>query len=232
MKFRSALFIFFFIISINNVFAEKYQSADKLSRKIPIISIPKIVEKSAISFKVGTSINDTYATTYPLALVYNYKFSKFFGFILDMSYSFYTDSSLKDSIDDAYNNATSKVVLPEYSYNMAHVGVGLIFKPIYGKISVFSEKIIHFDLYLSILGAGTLNVVRNRDENSGLLNDENKFLPSMIFTVGQNYFLTSSLAFNIEVFNNITVGEIFKEGSGSGMINQNFSIRLGLNYIF
>jgi len=231
MKFTWTLFIFFFVISTANIFAEKYQSADKLSRDIPIVSMPTIVEKSAISFKLGTSINDTFATTYPLAITYNYKFSKFFGFVFDISYSLDTDSSLKTSVDDAYDNGASKVVKPEYTFNRAHAGVGFIFKPIYGKISFFSEKIIHFDLYFTVLGAGSYNIVKKR-ASSGELNDENKFLPSMIFTVGQNYFLTESLAFNIELFNNMTIGEVLKEGGNSGVINQNFALRLGLNYIF
>jgi len=231
MRFILLTIILFFLVS-SNLFAEKYQSADKLSRDIPIVSIPKIIETSAISLKFGTSVSDTYASTYPIALVYNYKFSKFFGFIVDISYSFDTNSSLKDSIDDAFENATSKVLLPEYSFNRAHFNMGIIFKPIYGKISFFSEKIIHFDLYMSVLGGGTYNIVKKRDDDTGLLNDENKFLPSVMFTLGQNYFLTSSLAFNIELINNMTIGQIFETGSGSGTLNQNFAIRMGLNYIF
>ncbi len=231
MKFILLLSIFLFMFN-GNLFAEKYQSADKLSRRIPIISTPKIIEKSAISLKFGTSINDTYASTFPIAIVYNYKFSKFFGFIVDISYSFDTNSALKDSIDDAFKHATSKVLLPEYSFNRAHFNMGLIFKPIYGKISFFSEKVIHFDLYMSVLAGGTYNIVRERNKDTNLLDDKNKFMPSVMFTLGQNYFLTKSLAFNIELINNMTIGQIFEKGSASGILNQNFAIRVGLNYIF
>lgn len=231
MKFILLLSIFFFVVNAN-LFAEKYQSADKLSRRIPIISTPKIIETSAIALKFGTSINDTYASTFPIAITYNYKFSKFFGFIVDLSYSFDTNSALKDSIDDAFKHATSKVLLPEYSFNRAHFNMGLIFKPIYGKISFFSEKVIHFDLYMSVLAGGTYNIVKKRNKNTNLLDDKNKFMPSVMFTLGQNYFLTTSLAFNIELIDNMTVGQIFEKGSASGTLNQNFEVRVGLNYIF
>jgi outer membrane beta-barrel protein len=231
MKFILILSIFFFVIS-SNIFAEKYQSADKLSRNIPIVSIPKITETSAISIKLGTSINDTYTSTFPISLVYNYKFSKFIGFIVDASYSFDTNSALKDSIDDAFKNASSKVLLPEYSFNRAHLNMGIIFKPIYGKISFFSENIIHFDLYMSLLGGATYNVIKKRDSDTELLVDENKILPSVMLAIGQNYFLTDSLAFNIELIDNMTIGKIFETGSASGTLNQNFAIRVGLNIIF
>ena len=226
------IFVIFITVFFNDLYAVKYQSAEKLSRKIPVISMPKINENSSFSFKTGTSINDTYSTSYPIAISYGKKFSKFFGFIIDGAYYFDTDSSLKNSIDDAFKNASSKVLLPEYTFNKAHFNIGLMFKPIYGKISFFSEKIIHFDLYLNMLGGITYNIVKRRDENTGLLNDENKFLPSVMFIIGQNYFLTDSLALGLELVDNITLGEMFDSGSYAGFLNQNFSIRIGLNYIF
>ncbi len=224
------IFVLILIFLTTSVFAKDYRSAEQLSRDIPTISIPKIQQKSSINFKVGQSISDTYITTYPLLLSYSNYFSKHLGFIIEGSYSLTRDSDLKNSIDDVIEKGFEKVILPEYSYNLAHAMIGLLFKPIYGKITFFSEKIIHFDTFITVGAGGTYNIyykAKELENNERELNKTNLFTGSVFLSIGQNYFLTNTFALNFEILDNITIGEIKNE-----FINQNFYLRLGMQYLF
>lgn len=214
------------ILATAALFGSQYEAAEKLSRTIPVVSMPQYTQDFGVILRTGTSINDTYATTYPVALSFTKNFNDFFGVVLEGSYYFKTDSSLKDQIDDQSENAASKTTIPEHHYPTAHLLLGFILKPIYGKISFFSERIIHFDIYLIVAGGATMNTLHEKDGEEGL-KESSLFTGSVFFGLGQNYFLTKSLAINLELFDNLTIGEIKGE-----LINQNISVRLGVQFVF
>ncbi len=215
------------VLSSTSLLASRYEEAEKLSRTIPIVSKQQYQQDYGIFLKSGTSINDTYATTYPIVLSLSKSFNRFLGVVLEGSYYFKTDSSLKDQIDDQTQHAASKTVLPEHHYPMAHLMLGFVLKPVYGKISFFSEKIIHFDLYFTVGGGATINTVHEKDEEVGGLEEKQQFTGSLFLGIGQNYFLTKSIALNLELFDNLTIGDIKGE-----MINQNISVRVGVQFAF
>ncbi|MBN2693695.1 outer membrane beta-barrel domain-containing protein [bacterium] len=210
--------------------AKTYRDAEEISRTIPIVSIPKIEQKSSMFLKSGQSMNSMFVTSYPITLSYNNYFHKNFAWVFEASYSFASDTDLKQSIENMIKNSQQKASIPEHHYSMAHVMTGVIFKPIYGKITFFSEKIIHFDTYIT-MGVGTsINKIyktETTDETTSKVEESTSITGALFFALGQNYFLTNSFALNFEIFNNITLGDIKGE-----FINQHYSIRFGMQYLF
>ncbi len=212
------------------IHAKTYREAEEISRTIPIVSIPKIEQKSSMFLKSGQSMNSTFITSYPITLSYNNYFHKSFAWVFEASFSFATDSNLKESIENMIKNSQQKASIPEHHYSMAHIMTGVIFKPIYGKITFFSEKIIHFDTYITVGAGASMNKIyktESTDETTSKVEESSNFTGALFFALGQNYFLTNSLALNFEIFNNLTMGDIKGE-----FFNQHYSIRFGMQYLF
>ena len=74
-------------------------------------------------------------------------------------------------------------------------GVDVSWAPLYGKISVLAEKVLHFDTY-AIGGAG---VVRTRLAPEGEVDPVSTLSPEVHLGVGQRYFLGRSATLRFEI---------------------------------
>jgi len=223
------LLILFILLSSVVTLEAKYKSAEELSRDIPIISTPKLTQQSGISFKMGRTLNTTYTTDYQFGLNYHYMASSFLGFVADGYYMLSTKSDLKKQLEDLDENATTKITLPNYSTNQASFNIGIIFKPVYGKITFFSEKIVHFNLYFLVMGGGAMVNLYKKPTDSKELVSSTSFAGSTSIAIGQNYYLTNSLAVGFEVIDEFTFGEQAKDDA---TINQTMSLKISVNYLF
>jgi len=209
----------------------KYKSAEELSRKIPIISTPKLTHTSGIALTLGGTMNTTYTTDYQIGLNYNYMLSDSFGFVLDGYYALRTNSGLYNQLQEMFEKSSSAISLPNFSRNEATFSVGIIFKPVYGKIAFFSEKIIHFDFYMLVMGgAARVNLFKKSEvENENKQIQTNVISGLFSIAIGQNYFLTNNFAIGFELLDGFTFG---KQAKDDTIVNQTISLRINMNYLF
>ncbi len=224
---RTILVLSIFLCAIS--LSAKYESADELSRKIPIISTPKLTESSSISLRLGRTLNTTYTTDYLLGLNYYYMLGGSLGIIVDGYYGLSTDSDLNKQLKDQFEKASAKITLPNYSSNMASFSGGLIFRPVYGKISFFSEKVVHFDFYITMMGGVALVNLYRKPEGQNDLEKEMKIAGLASVSIGQNYFLTNNLALGLEFKDTFTFGTQAKEDD---VFKQTMSLRMSISYFF
>ena len=82
---------------------------------------------------------------------------------------------------------------------VAHADANVVFAPVYGKLSLFGESILHFDTFLTA-GGGVFVSERPRRADDGLVNDTN-VNPAVNLGIGQRYFLNEWLVVRLELRN-------------------------------
>jgi len=107
----------------------------------------------------GVIPNDDFFMYYPVGLRLGYYFSEDLGVELFGSYIFDTRSDLESFLNDEFH---IKTTTPQVLQWMA--GIEGLWRPIHGKLALFSTKLFHFDFHLAF-GAGAVGTtVRTRKE--------------------------------------------------------------------
>lgn len=116
---------------------------------------PRFQPKSKrFQFSLGgnTILNDPWFNQFGLSLRSSFHFNEFFGFeIAANSYSGSSTTHAKD-LASQLGVLTASLVQPK-----SYLGAHLIFTPLYGKMSLFNQRIIPFDIFVTI-GAGTTSL--------------------------------------------------------------------------
>jgi len=115
------------------------------------------------------------------------------------------------------NNAAGEAVEVDFQQPLDKLAFGgsltAAWAPVYGKINLVGETVLNFDLYLTAgIGAIVKNNYRATYGTVGSLQDiveleglGNEVLPSGVIGIGQNYFVTQTLAVKIDARANFWV---------------------------
>jgi hypothetical protein len=146
------------------------------------------VQKYFLSLRTGKLINDGYSEGVPTALSAGYFWSERWGMELD-SQTF----SLKDNaITKGFN---SFGVYPNYNKPKSSKSLGVVFVPIYAKVSLFEQKILYLDLAFG-LNFGTAQYTIETDKGQIL-----KSTGQFGFDITQNWFISKDFALRFDIRN-------------------------------
>lgn len=128
---------------------------------------------------LGVSLNDPFYTHVigSLGVAYHFNESLALGFVGD----YYNAQSTALDVAPAVNSTKVNLRSPRYGGRLE-----VTWAPIYGKMSVFAEKALHFDTYITV-GGGMMSITQNETSNLGSI------------ALGQHYFMTPWLSLRIEV---------------------------------
>lgn len=108
------------------------------------------------------------------------------------------------------------------------VGADVSWAPLYGKISVLAESVLHFDTYVAVGGG----VIQTRHTPPGKLDVEEAFAPHGSLAVGQRFFLSRNATLRLELRDLIYPLEIQgREGPETSIQNQ-LLFSVGLSFFF
>lgn len=97
------------------------------------------------------------------------------------------------------------------------------FSPIYGKINLVAERVLHFDLYLTGgLGLSHYSLEKGGEDASGLS-------PALLLGVGQRYFINQWIALRLEVMD---VMYMQPTGKRDRSLRHEFLFTLGASFFF
>lgn len=126
----------------------------------------------------GLTTNSPWFLNLGARLNFGYNFSESFG--LELTGLFLTNSEL----DSAKNIRQNNNLQPDkFVVTKSHIGLDLVWAPIYGKMSTLDNKIIPFDMYFSI-GGGTSNTTAQEGN-----------VPTYHLGTGQIFAISKSTAF-------------------------------------
>jgi outer membrane beta-barrel protein len=119
------------------------------------------VSRHEVTLFTGVIPNDEFYTYMPIGLRYDYFFTEDLAVELWGEYLFTFDSSLKDFLEENFRQ-TLLVDIPQSLIFMA--GVNAVWSPIHGKFAIFTTKLAHFDMHITV-GAGAVGTtVRKLDK--------------------------------------------------------------------
>lgn len=84
---------------------------------------------------------------------------------------------------------------------VAHGDLNATWAPIYGKLSLFGESILHFDTFLTAGGGIFVTEREEREGPDAVLEEVTNVNPAFNVGVGQRYFINEWLVFRLEVRN-------------------------------
>jgi outer membrane beta-barrel protein len=176
---------------VKPVSGQLYQKAGKLELTIPSASL---------------SLNDAFYSKYMLAGKFGYHLSEYFSVALTGAAGFTsTTGSTVVCRAQTTGGATCQTAAPEQLYQVPGqirwiAGAELAFSPVYGKLNLFAEKAIHFDLY--VLGGPDLvsyrDVIPAADAKPGVPTPGNATAVGGHVGVGGRIFLASFMALRLE----------------------------------
>ena len=165
--------------------AAQAEDADKkyptLAERIPSVT-RRTFEKSGrlqMTPAVGIVFSDPFLTEYAPSLTFTYHMAE--SLAISLAGDYYV-SSIKEIAIGGLGRPDD----PDYNQPIWGARAGVAWSPIYGKISLLAEQVVHFDMYLAA-GAGILGATRQD--------------PSVAFDVawGQNFFIGQGMALRFEL---------------------------------
>ena len=121
--------------------------------KAPLIdSLFPHAGRHELTFYTGVLPNDNFYSYVPLGLRWNYFFAEEFGLEVAGDYLIALDGDLKSFLEDKNLYKTFAQTPRQLVWNAT---AAFVWSPLHGKLAIFSEKLLHFDLQAS-LGAGAL----------------------------------------------------------------------------
>jgi len=151
-----------------------------------------------LSPTIQLSLNDAFFTKYVFGARYAYHFAETLSAGVNVGYAMSTPSGAVTRCDSKGGNCevpTKEDLVRSPGDLGIMAGAEFSWAPLYGKISVLSESVLHFDTYL-LAGGG---VVQTKIAPAGSDEAAEAFAPEGHLAFGQRYFLTRSLVLRIEV---------------------------------
>lgn len=152
-----------------------------------------------ISPTAGISLGDAFFTKYLLGLRYAYHLTETWSLGLTGAYA--VDSSPSGAVNRCDSNGQNCGAPTSEDLRRAPGDLGFMgsfdvsWAPLYGKISLLAEQVLHFDTYV-LAGAG---VVQSKMAPQGSVDVESKMLPALQFGVGQRYFVSRHATLRFEI---------------------------------
>lgn len=151
-----------------------------------------------LSPTVGLSLGDAFFTKYVFGLRYAYHFAETWSLGLNGAWALSTPSGAVTRCDSNGQNCEvpTKEDLARTPGDMGFLGsLDVSWAPLYGKISVLAEKVLHFDTY-GVLGAG---VVQSKMAPPDGREVETRIVPALHVGVGQRYFVSRNATLRFEI---------------------------------
>ncbi len=174
-----------------------------------------------LSPTLGLSIGDAFFSKYMAGLRYAYHFSEEWSVGLNGMYAAVSSpSGAVTRCDSSGQNCElpTREDLARTPGDMGFVGsLDVSWAPLYGKISLLAQKVLHFDTY-GIVGAG---VVQSKIAPVGSSTVETSMQPALHLGVGQRYFLSKNTTLRLEIRDVIYQLEVQGKTSATEMDLQN-----------
>ncbi|WP_373045510.1 outer membrane beta-barrel domain-containing protein [Vulgatibacter sp.] len=157
---------------------------------------------------VGLSLNDGFFSKYTFGLRYAYHFGEEWSAGLNAAYALSSPSGAVTRCDSSGQNCEvpTKDDLARTPGDMGLIGsVDLSWAPLYGKISVLAEKVLHFDTY-GVVGAGFVESKMAPPDGSTV---ESTIAPALHLGVGQRYFVSRNATLRFEIRDVLYQTEVF-----------------------
>lgn len=182
-----------------------------------------------ISPTIGLSLGDAFFTKYLFGLRYAYHFGETWSVGLSGAYATSTPSGAVNRCDSSGQNceAPTKADLARTPGDLGFVGsLDLSWAPLYGKISLLAQHVLHFDTY-AIVGGG---VVQSKMAPQGSPEVEEKILPALHVGVGQRYFVSRHATLRFEIRDVIYQTEAVGQPGEKDLQNQ-LLFTIGLSFL-
>jgi len=148
---------------------------------------------------LGLSIGDAFFSKYMAGLRYAYHFDEKWSVGVNGMYAVSSTSSgavTRCDSDGQNCQLPTKEDLARTPGDLGFVGsVDVSWAPLYGKISLLAQKVLHFDTY-GVLGAG---VVQAKMAPVGSTTVETTMQPALHVGLGQRYFLSKNTTLRFEI---------------------------------
>lgn len=212
--------------------------SDRYQPDAPAVRNPLFTKKGKHEFSVsfGLSTNDAFYQNYYPNIVYNYHLKNWLSLGVMASAAINQATPLTKSLKgDPANKSTGFGVTPDVRrpFIFSQIAVEARLAPIYGKLNVFSEAVIHFDFYLLLNGGLFLtNPPDVTGDKSKTANpDTMGFHPFGGIGVGQRYFLLRWLALRWE-FRGLLMPETFKNRGNETRLRVDLAVNIGFSFFF
>jgi hypothetical protein len=147
------------------------------------------VDRFFLSMQTGKLINDGFSEATPNALSFGYFWSERWGVEVDQQ----RFSSKDNAVTNGFNQNFG--VYPNFNRTKSTSSLGLVFVPIYAKVSLFEQKILYLDLSFGV-NLGTTNYIMETDKG-----DIAKSASQFGLDITQHWFVSKDFAFRFDIRN-------------------------------
>lgn len=182
-----------------------------------------------LSPTVGLSLGDAFFSKYVFGLEYAYHLSDSWMMGLNVSYALSSPSGAVNRCDSGGQGcrlpSKDDLVRAPGDFGMM-AGIDVSWAPLYGKISVLAERVLHFDTYV-LAGGGVLQT-RMAPPGSSVL--EERFTPAVHLAIGQRYVLSRYSALRFEVRDVLYQAELEGKSGVEKRVQNQLLFTLGLSF--
>ena len=225
----------------------KIKSLSDLQQLTPYESVSVIQKRylpktfrGELNFSITSVINHTFFYLFGASARAGFFIREDHGLGLE---GFVMSPSLDKQVTDEMINPPNEIVpLGAAALSQLYGGIYYKWSPVFGKFAVLNQKIIYFDMYMT-LGAGYSRVVNGLSATKQKLEKEGRLLegvqafpelakdmfPSFNISVGQVFSLTQDWAFNWELK---WIYSIIQYKAGTTYTPTDIYLSLGINYYF
>lgn len=212
--------------------AEPLPDLDLDGRILPVSG--KLLRKAGrqeLSPSLGLSLGDPFYTKYLVGLRYAYHFGEHWSVGVGGFWAEGAPSGAVTRCDSRGLNCrapeSGDLLRAPGDLNFL-AGVDLSWAPLYGKISVLAESVLHFDTYLA-LGGGVLQT-SHMPPNATRVEDE--LAPHGSIAVGQRFYLSRSATLRLELRDLVYPLELQGRTGPETTVQNQLLFTLGLSFFF
>lgn len=175
-------------LNVDNLEKKYWSSKDDTFTVVQNRTFSKI-NKYFLSLQTGKLINDGFSEATPTAVSLGYFWNERWGMELDQQNFASKDNQVTNGFNQNFG------VYPNFNRPKSTTSLGVVFVPVYAKVSLFEQKILYLDLALG-LNVGTSNYLIETDK--GTIERSTSLLG---LDITQHWFVSKSFAFRFDIRN-------------------------------
>jgi outer membrane beta-barrel protein len=175
-------------INVDNLEKKYWSSKDDNFTVVQNRTFTKI-DKYFLSLQTGKLINDGFSEGTPSGVSMGYFWNERWG----IEYDYQKFAAKDNQVTNGFNQNFG--VYPNFNRTMATHSLGVVFVPVYAKVSLFEQKILYLDLALG-LNVGAADYVIETDKGQIA-----KSAPLFGVDVTQHWFLSKNFALRFDIRN-------------------------------
>lgn len=183
-----------------------------LAERVPAVTRRAFRKAGRVEFfpALGLSLNDPFYNHYITSAGFTYHIME--SLAVSASGDFYASQGTALQVTTLIGVPPSR---PDYDGPAFGGRLELVWAPLYGKLSLFAEKVLHFDTYLSV-GGGIIGPKRGDPAVAGT------------FAIGQHYFLNPWMAVRLDLRDQVYSLARNPEVSGDKKVQNLLSFTVGM----